>query len=54
MSLESHASVLQVRDVRGGLAWFRDAPGFDDEPNEDGSGPRPPARGSASCSSGSG
>jgi predicted enzyme related to lactoylglutathione lyase len=29
VKLESHATVLQVPDVREALAWFRDALGFD-------------------------
>jgi len=37
LRLKSHASVLQVPDVRAGLAWFRDALGFEVEPYEDGS-----------------
>ena len=37
MRLETHATVLQVPDVRGALAWFRDALGFEVEPWADGS-----------------
>jgi predicted enzyme related to lactoylglutathione lyase len=37
MTLESHATVLQVPDVRAALDWFRDALGFDVRPWEDGS-----------------
>ena len=37
MRLESHATVLQVPDVRAALAWFRDALGFEVEPWADGS-----------------
>lgn len=35
--MKSHATVLQVPDVRTALAWFRDALGFEVEPYEDGS-----------------
>jgi uncharacterized glyoxalase superfamily protein PhnB len=37
LKLESHATVLQVPDVRAALAWFRDALGFDVSPWQDGS-----------------
>jgi uncharacterized glyoxalase superfamily protein PhnB len=37
MKLESHATVLQVPDVRAALAWFRDALGFEVSPWQDGS-----------------
>jgi uncharacterized glyoxalase superfamily protein PhnB len=35
--VKEHATVLQVRDVRAALAWFRDVLGFEVEPYEDGS-----------------
>lgn len=34
--MNSHATVLQVPDVRAALEWFRDALGFEVEPYEDG------------------
>jgi uncharacterized glyoxalase superfamily protein PhnB len=34
--VETHATVLQVPDVRAALEWFRDALGFEVEPYEDG------------------
>jgi predicted enzyme related to lactoylglutathione lyase len=37
VKLESHATVLQVPDVREALAWFRDALGFEVRSYEDGS-----------------
>jgi uncharacterized glyoxalase superfamily protein PhnB len=37
VKLESHATVLQVPDVRAALAWFRDALGFEVRPWQDGS-----------------
>ena len=36
MSLEAHATVLQVPDVLAALDWFRDALGFEVEPWQDG------------------
>jgi len=35
--MDSHATVLQVPDVRAALAWFRDVLGFEVQPWEDGS-----------------